>query len=1055
MRLLKFISIQVILLQLITMTCDAQYYFRHYQTDDGLSHSSVRSIIQDRKGFIWIGTRGGLNRFDGYKFKSYKNKADKFGYIGNDIITGLAEDQEGMLWIGTGRGVFRFNPTTEVFTKLPGINGYINQVSVDKRNNIWIIAFASLYQYDQQAKKILNYKLSATCLAIDNKHNIWFGNNDGVLSKLDPNTRKINTVRLIEKSASKNLRSISAIFPTDDQILVGFFKKGLKSYSLKTGRISHLALSKNKDFEIFVRDIKWSDSQNFWIATESGIYIYDLKKNTSINLRKRIGDPYALSDNAVYTVCKDDNGGIWAGTFFGGINYYSKENAKFKKYYPIPNVNSISGNAVREISADHNGNLWIGTEDAGINKIDLKTQKVTTYTNTNKQGDVSYPNIHGLLVTGNKLFIGPFFHGLEVMDIRNGRISERFRYIGNKGDSISDFVLSLYLSKDSTLYVGTAYNGSGLFIFNQRSKTFTRVKQIPYNSYVLTLTEDSQGKIWTGSINEGVYYFDPKTGKSGHIKFGDRDIADFPIYSILEDKNNDMWFATEGSGLIKVNAKGQIVKKITQKNGLPSNTLFGILEDNSGNLWISSLKGLICYNIASEKIKVYTKANGLITDQFNYHSAYKDKNGMMYFGSIAGMIAFKPEELAIRQKSPPTYITDFELDNKEVGANDKNSPLKKSVIYIDTLILQYNQNNFSLKFSALNYSFSDVTQYKYRMKGLSNDWTYLTTNRNAYFTELSPGKYTFMVQARSNVGSWVGKEKMLYIIILPPIWRSTIAYIFYTIGIIVVLYFAISYYHQLQERKNINKLKLFEHEKVKEVYQAKIEFFTNIAHEIQTPLTLISVPVERVIEKIEDYPRIKKSMLMIEKNTKRLVELIGQLLDFRQTEIEQFGLNFVNVDINNILKSQIEAFREYASEHNITIKLKVPQKHVIAFVDREALIKICSNLISNAIKYATSVASVVLSEPAEGNSSLSIVFSNDGPAIPQEFRNKIFEPFFRMRRKDKSGTGIGLPLAKSLTELHKGSLVLSSAEADNIVFKLTLPIHQDVEFQLSSWKKIN
>ncbi|RZK21375.1 MAG: sensor histidine kinase [Pedobacter sp.] len=1055
MRLFKFISFQVIVLQLFAIACDAQYYFRHYQTDDGLSHSSVRSIIQDRKGFMWIGTRGGLNRFDGYKFKSYKNKADKFGYIGNDIITSLAEDQTGMLWIGTGRGVFRFNPTTEVFTKLSGINGYINQVLVDKKNNIWIIAIASLYQYDQYTRKILDYKLPASCLAIDNKQNIWFGNNDGVLSKLNPYTKKIEKIRLIEKSASKNVRSISAIFPTGDQILIGFFKKGLKSYNLKTRTISHLTLSKDKNLEIFVRDIRWSDNQNFWIATESGIYIYDLKKNTSINLRKRIGDPYAISDNAVYTVCKDDNGGIWAGTFFGGINYYSQENAKFKKYYPIPNVNSISGSAVREISADHKGNLWIGTEDAGINKINLKTQKITTYTNTNKPDEVSYPNIHGLLVTGNKLFIGPFFHGLEVMDIRTGRIAERFRYIGNKGDSLSDFVLSLYLSRDSTLYVGTAYNGSGLFIFNQKSKIFTRIKQIPYNSYVLCITEDSQGRIWTGSINEGVYHYHPKTGKSGHIKFGDRDITDFPVYGILEDKNNNMWFATEGGGLIKVNAKGQIVKKITQQNGLPSNTLFGILEDNAGNLWISSLKGLICFNIASEKIKVYTRANGLITDQFNYHSAYKDKNGTMYFGSVAGMIAFKPEELAQGQNSPPTYITEFELDNKEVSANDINSPLKKSVIYIDTLILQYNQNNFSLKFSALNYSFSDVTQYKYRMKGLTNDWTYLTTNRNAYFTDLSPGKYTFMVQARSNVGSWVGKEKMLYIEIVPPIWRSTVAYILYTLIIIILLYFAIDYYHQLQERKNANKLKLFEHEKVKEVYQAKIEFFTNIAHEIQTPLTLISVPVERVIEKIDDYPRIRKSMLMIEKNTKRLVELIGQLLDFRQTEIEQFGLNFVNVDINTILKSQIEAFREYASENTIAIKLKVPQKHVIAFVDREALIKICSNLISNAIKYATSTTSVELFEPAEGNPSLTIVFSNDGPAIPQEFRNKIFEPFFRLRRKDKSGTGIGLPLAKSLTELHKGSLILSSAEADKIVFALTLPIHQDVEFQLNSWKKIN
>jgi len=1052
MHLFK-LFIQIMLLQLFTIACRAQYYFKHYQTDDGLSHSSVRSIIQDRKGFIWIGTRGGLNRFDGYNFKSYKNKADKFGYIGNDIITSLAEDQTGKLWIGTGRGVFRFDPTTEVFTKLSAITGYINQVSVDKKNNIWIIAIASLYQYNQRTKKILDYKTSASCLAIDKNENIWFGNNDGVLSRLNPDTRKIDKIRLIEKSVSKNVRSISAILPVENQILVGFFKKGLKSYDIKTGKTKNLALSANKNLEIFVRDIKWSDNQNFWVATESGIYIYDLSKNTSINLKKRIGDPYAISDNAVYTICKDKNDGIWAGTFFGGINYYSKENAKFKKYYPIPNANSISGSAVREISADSYGNLWIGTEDAGVNKIDVKTQKITTY--TNKNGGVSYPNIHGLLVTGNKLFIGPFFHGLEVMDIHSGRITERFRYIGSKGDNLSDFVLSLYLSKDSTLFVGTAYNGSGLFIFHQKSKTFTRIKQIPYNSYVLAIAEDSKGRIWTGSISQGAYYYHPKTGKSGHIKFGDKDVTDFPVYGILEDHHKDLWFATEGGGLIKVDSNGQIIKKFTEKNGLPSNKLFGILEDDSGNLWISSLKGLICFNIATEKLKVYTKANGLITDQFNYRSAYKDKRGTMYFGSVAGMISFHPKALALHQTSPPTYITEFDIDNKDISPNQKNSPLTKSIAYVDTLVLNYNQNNFSIKFSALDYSFSDVTQYKYQMKGLTTNWTYLTTNRNAYFTDLSPGKYTFLVQARSNVGSWIGDEKMLYIEILPPVWKSNLAYILYSVTIIVLLYFALRYYHLLQGRKNANKLKLFEHEKVKEVYQAKIEFFTNIAHEIQTPLTLISVPVDRVIEKIEDYPEIKKSMLMIEKNTKRLVDLIGQLLDFRQTEIEQFGLNFVNVDINALLKNQIEAFQEFAAENNIAIKVNLPQKHVIAFVDREALIKILSNLISNAIKYAASTASIELFAPDVGLQNLTINFSNDGPAIPQEFRNKIFEPFFRLRRKDKPGTGIGLPLAKSLTELHKGSLILSVAEADKIVFELKLPIHQDVEFQLSSWKKIN
>lgn len=1056
MRLFYYFCLLAIVLQLFAAPCFAQYYFKHYQVEDGLSHNSVRSIIQDKKGLIWVGTRGGLSRFDGYTFKTYKNKKNKFGNIGNNVITVIAEDQKGMLWIGTGKGVFRYNPYTEVFTQIhKDLKGFITHILVDGENNLWFVSNYSLFRYNQKKNKITDFKMPASCIALDKDMNLWVGNEDGVLSIYNSKNKLINTSRVIDRNIQKNLRSISKILPIDkNEALIGCFKQGLKSYNRKTGETKTLPLSKSKNLELFVRDITEGANKNYWIATESGIYIYNLTTKTSTNLYKRIGDPYSLSDNAIYTICKDNKGGMWAGTFFGGINYYSRDNAKFKKYYPIPGVNSISGSAVREICSDGKGNLWIGTEDAGVNKFELKTKKFTNYTSSGKREEVSYPNIHGLLALGNKLFIGPFVHGLEIMDTRTGLITQRFKVITDKNNNTSDFVLSIYLTKDSTLLIGTAYGGSSLFSYNWKDKTFKRIPQIPYNSYVLTILEDSKGNIWTGSINQGAYYYNPKTGKKGNIRFGDKNMSEFPVYGILEDSSHNMWFTTEGGGLIKVSPNGQILKKFTTEDGLPSNIVFRILEDDDGNLWISSLKGLICFNTQTEKLKVYTQSNGLITNQFNYNSAYKGDDGKMYFGSVAGMIAFNPTDLEQHDFSPPTYITEFEINNVEITPDESDSPLKKSIVYTDTVTLLYNENNFSIKFSALNYSSPNVTRYKYRMDGLDKEWTYLNTNRNAYFTDLSPGEYTFLVQAESNVGNWVGKERRLYIKILPPLWKSNIAYFIYILALGTLLYVSIRYYHRSLERKNANKLKLFEHEKVKEIYQAKIEFFTNIAHEIQTPLTLISVPVERVIDKIDEYPRIKRSMMMIEKNTKRLVDLISQLLDFRQTEIEQFGLNFVNVDINKILKELIAPFKELATENKIDLELNLPQKHVIAFVDREALVKICSNLVSNAIKYGASKTIIDLIPADPNQKQFTIRFFNDGVAIPEEFRKKIFEPFFRLRRKEKPGTGIGLPLAKSLTELHKGSLELISGENNNIIFELTLPIHQEIEFQLNSWKKI-
>jgi len=1061
MRVLYYLTSLCLLLYLETSVCFGQHYFKHYQTEDGLIHNSVTYIMQDKKGLIWIGTRGGLNRFDGYTFKNCKNKDNKFGNIGNSVVTAVVEDQKGMLWIGTGKGIFKYDPYKEVFTFLENApKSYTKSLVVDNEDNLWFLANSSLYKYHQDSKKIEVLPVEGSCIAFDRNLHLLVGTEDGVISIYSMQCKLISKARIIDQNVQVTLRAISKVLSINDhEVLVGCFKQGLKCYNSKTGAVKNLSLNSKDQTDIYVRDITAGDDQEYWIATESGIYIYDFNSHTSQHLKKRRDDPYSITDNAVYTLCRDNQGGMWAGTFFGGVNYYSKENARFEKYYPLSGVNSLSGEAVRAICSDHKGNLWIGTEDAGFNKFELKTKAFTNYTATGKKGDVSYPNIHGLFALGNQLYIGPFFHGLEIMNTSTGRITDRFKFIGGKNDQISNFVHCIYLTRDSTLLVGTAYGGSGLFTYNTKLKTFHRIPEIPRNSYVFDIHEDAKGNIWTGSVSQGVFYYNPKTGRHGNIRLGDTlkntITGESAVHNILEDSNHCLWFATDGGGLIKMSSDQKVVKKYTTENGLPSNVIFGVLEDNSKKLWISTLKGLTCLDLRTEQCKTYTQSNGLITDQFNYNSAYKDHNGKMYFGSIKGMIAFDPAEFDQKYASPPTYITGFQINNQEIVPNEMGTPLTKSILYSDTIILAYDQNNFSIEFAALNYSSPKVTKYKYLMKGLDKDWTYLSSNRNAYFTDLGAGEYTFIVKAESNVGSWTGKEKRIFIKILPPFWKSYFAYIFYMFFLGISLYQSIRYYHRYIERKNLNKLRLFEHEKKKEIYEAKIEFFTNIAHEIQTPLTLIVGPVERLIKKAEELPGIKKSLLMVDKNAKRLAELTGQLLDFRRTEMNQFGLNFVNVNITDLLREQAVAFRPEAERNGITLNLELSKNQVVGFVDREALIKICSNLISNAVKYATSKVVISISPFKATDNVFTLRFANDGKGIPDEFRERIFEPFFRLRGNDKPGTGIGLSLAQSLTQLHNGSLKLISGGGDMIIFELTLPVHQQFEFKLGSWKKIS
>ncbi len=1048
-----------LILQFSVVVCHAQYYFKHYQTQDGLPHQAVRSILQDGKGFMWVGTRAGLCRFDGYNFKLCENKNDPFNNIGNNVINTLTEGQPGILWIGTGKGMYRYDTIGEVISPIDLIPQiYIEQV-VANGDDIWFIANSSLWRYSIKKNVVKNYQVQTTALFLDGAKNLWTGNKQGEIRIFDPRGVLVKTMKTVNLDRPSNMNTISAIFPLDDgAVLVGYFGSGLKRYDLDKRTTATIVHSVKGDNAIFVRDICKGNNGDYWVATESGVYIYNPNIKKCWHLGKRADDPYAMTDNAVYKVCKDKSGGMWLGTFFGGLNYCSLENARFRKYYPIVGQNSISGYAVRELVPDRDGQLWIGTEDAGLNRFDPQRQLFKHYPTTGENA-LSYPNIHGLLAVGNDLLVGPFHRGLEIMDIRTGLIRQQHRAVGLPAESGNDFVLSIFQTSDSTILVGTAYDeNAGLFRYDLKRKTFDRINHIPGRPYVLSIREDRNGFIWVGTMSNGVYYYHPKSGVQGNIRFGSStktgQIPEFPVYGIHEDSMGSMWFATEGGGLIRLSRDRTSTKRYDTAAGFPTNVYFSILEDDFQNLWISSLKGLLCLDIKTETFRNYHQANGLITDQFNFCSAYKDRSGSLYFGSVKGLIAFDPKDFLNTGPRPALFITGLEIDNKAIHPGMDKSPIKRSVVYLDSICLAYNQNNFSIEFAALNYASPAVTRYEYMLEGLAQKRTILASNRKAYFTDIQPGKYIFTVRAKSNTGSWRSIERRVVIIIKPPFWKTFAAYSFYTLLVIVLLVLIALYYHRWTIRKNAAKLMRFEHEKEREIYAAKIEFFTHITHEIQTPLTLILGRVQGMLRKITDGDTIRKNLLQVEKNTLRLTELTAELLDFRKTELHQFGLNFVKTNIVDLLKEVTSSFEQIAEQNNIRLNSTYPKDDVIAFVDREATVKILNNLLSNAIKYGLTYVNVHLADPDIEKNSFNIAVENDSEPIPDKYAKKIFEPFFRLENSLGFGTGIGLSLAKSLSELHKGTLQLIESGGSLVVFELVLPLRQEREFELSSWKKI-
>jgi ligand-binding sensor domain-containing protein/signal transduction histidine kinase len=1052
------LTTRTFILAILLFTADLlhgqSYYFRHFQVENGLSNNAVICSLQDKKGFLWFGTKDGLDRFDGYSFKVFRSDPDDSSSIGSNFIHCLFEDPNGVLWVGTEKGLYRHNATTESFSQLTDAsNGQIRDIQMDRDGNLWFISGFTLIKYTEKAKNLEYYNVNqyfeATSICISSDGDLWVSTALGALKKYDPLHNSFIDFAVFDHSPRTFNTWIEKIYgTTEDGILIGTATQGAKLFDIRTATYKDILTYNPDKTGIFVRNFIQTSDDECWIGTESGIFIYRLKEGKCINLSKRSNDPYSISDNAVYTFCKDQEGGIWAGTYFGGVNYYPKQYNLFKKFFPKSGENSLSGYVVREIHQDNDANLWIGTEDAGLNKWNAATGSFTHFLPTGETGSISYTNIHGLLVHGNELWIGTFEHGLDVMNIRTGKVFRHYSQAEGEHALKSNFIYCLYQTGEGEILLGTT---RGAYSYDRPHDRFDALPGLPLHIWYSSLLKDEQGVIWGGTYGHGVNYYDALLKKAGNFSYNAKDknsLSSDRVNSIFEDSNKNLWFATEG-GLCKFNRATNNFKRYTTRDGFPTNFILSLLEDDKKNLWISTSKGLVNFNPVTEKLNTYTKDNGLLNDQFNFSSAYKDPGGKMYFGSVKGLICFQPDEFIRNSFIPPVYITGFQVDNKDLSIGKKGSILQRSITYTNRIVLNNNQSTFSIDFAALSYTAPEMAEYAYKMEGLNKDWTYLKTNRKAYFTELSPGSYSFEVKASNSSGLWTEQVAFLSIVILPPWWASPIAYGLYILAGIFIVYFFIRNYHSRVEERNRRKIEHLEIAKEKEIFNAKIEFFTNVAHEIRTPLTLIKGPLEKVMRKAGAITEINDNLRIMERNTNRLIDLTNQLLDFRQTEIKGFSLNFVKADITELLEETYLSFKPLAEKNNLRFRLDLPPRRLWASVDIEAFNKILSNLFSNAVKYAETEVLICLLPSGENDYFFTIEVKNDGYLIPYDMREKIFEPFFRLKETEKQkGTGIGLALSRSLTQLHKGILDIKRPENGMNTFFLTMPVHQDNEFNL-------
>lgn len=1010
------------------------YYFNHYKVEDGLSNNAITCSAQDKDGFLWFGTKDGLNRFDGYRFKHYSLVSNSTNSMVSNFVHCLMIRSNKEVWIGTDQGIYIYDTYEEKFTALENFEkGEILNIKEDKNGNVWFVSNNRLYQYEVQSKKIINKTphILVHSFCIDKLNSIWVGTANQIINLM--NSIEYN---LPNNNIPNRIERLYADF--DNNIWIGTSKSGLFRWDRNLKSIENLIYSVKINVPLYVRDIIQIKSAEFWIATENGLIIYDYHTKTHQLMQHEIDNPWSISDNALYTISKDHQGGIWVGSFFGGVNYYHPNNNNFEKFFPKFSKNSLQGHAVREIVEDNYKNLWIGTEDNGLSYWNPTNNKFIHFDLKSK---LSHTNIHGLSIIGDSLLVGTFDHGMDIIDVKTKKVIKHFDSQNTNKTLTDNFIFYIYKTSKKRILLATS---RGLFEFFPGKDSFKLVMDAPSHIFYTSIFEDRDQNIWLSTWRDGLLKLsDNNLTTYRHNSNDPSSISSNRVNRVFQDSNNSIWIATE-NGLSKWIKETNSFQSITRMHGLPSNLILAIQEDDKKNLWISSTNGLIRLNTQNLKIKIYNQDLGILTPQFNYNSTLKDSNGLLYFGSSRGFIRFNPDNIkdeSLSNNKSPIYITGIQTHQKELLIGDGQNSLDKSIIYTDHIELDYDESTVSLDFAALNYISAKSTSYQYRLLGLDTTWTFLRNFSKATFTKIPSGKYTFQVKAVDANGEAISETKSLQITIRHPFWASVPAKIIYLLSTLSIIAYIVIAYDARVKEKNRKRIDIIKAHKEQEIYKAKMDFFMSITHEIKTPLTLIRAPIERLLNTEIEIEKRKNLIAIIYQNTEKLLKLTDKLLDFRKTESSQFSLQLEKKSIHKLLTLCLAEFQPLIEEKNLVLSFHSSHNNIEASIDVEAVYKIFENLLSNAIKYSDKEIKIELRKLHLTTPSLELEIKNDGILLSENEVKNIFKPFHRSSEHYQiEGSGLGLALAHSFASLHGGSLFFKENSEKMNIFVLQLPL---------------
>ncbi len=1033
------------LLLLVGMTSRSNILFRHIGVESGLSQSTVLAILQDRTGLMWIGTKSGLNRYDGTLFKWYYSYPDGHS-LGSSYINALFEDSNGRIWVGTDCGVWIYSPLTDSFTRFDKRSadgeGITNMVNVIKGHGDKIYITTNeqgVFCYDLRHNHLSHFRLkgypNVAGMAIGDNGAVWLGLFGGGLYTTDHAFRTLTPFRTQDGHIPFAGNIVSAILPLGNgRYAIGTDRQGLSLIDAARHSFEPIVASLEGK-ELFVRNLILNHRE-IWAATEQGMLVYNLDTHATQHFTYNPMDPFSISDNPLYCLYKDREGGLWAGSYFGGLNYLPAIHPVFERFVPQGSGNGLHGRRVREMVMDKQGKIWIGTEDGGLNCMEPDGETFSHIAASN-----AFPNVHGLCMDGNELWVGTFASGLKIIDTRTHQLIKAFKADGRPGSLRDNTIFSIARSPQGVMYLGTI---RGLCTYIANTQTFVYDRAVP-PVLINDVSFDSRGNLWLATQTNGVFM--RHNGRWINFRATQSGLTSDKALSIFEDSEGTIWVTTQGGGVCRFSFSTRRFKPLQQVALNSTSTFFRMEEDGDGVLWLSGYAGFVRYDPRSGDVRTYNNRTMLLDNQFNYNSSLIDKRGRIYFGSLSGIVRFSPSALKKEQRVPQLVATDLYIGNEHVDNFTKDTPLEQNIVFTRKLSLAYNQNSFRLHVVPLSYSRQNWASLEYKLEGFDKGWQPMGADFFMTYANLPAGSYQLVVRMKDQNGKAYPGEYKLDIDVRPFFLFSFWAKLFYVVLLGVLVWLFMRYWNRRSETRRRQAMEAFETRKEQELYQSKIHFFTNVAHEIRTPLTLILGPLENILgtQKVKDND-VKEDLNIMYENTRRLTDLINQLLDFRKTEKDGLRLNFEYCNLTKLVTDIYNRFRSAMRERNINATLSLQGNNLHGYVDHEGFTKIVSNLVNNAVKYCLSYISVTLKTD---DTQLFLTVANDGNIIPMDLREKIFEPFFHIDTTEHStsGTGIGLALARSLAELHNGHLCMGD-EADMNVFVLTLPLVQDVPVRL-------